>query len=184
MGYQKQNKAINLSDFEISDDGRVCNCPKGNTPIRSKKNKNRHTAMFDSKKCENCPIKSNCCVKQGKKYHYLRYSDKDLRLSIRKKYEQTDIFKERYRWRAGVEATMSELDRRTGIKHLRVRGINAVRLSAILKAVGLNILRAAAAEVAENNSKYAFFLINFALLTLIIAEKVFFKNFQRSKMCC
>ena len=38
---------------------------------------------------------------------------------------------------------MSEFDRRTGVKRLRVRGLTAVRFSAILKALGLNILRAA-----------------------------------------
>jgi hypothetical protein len=43
---------------------------------------------------------------------------------------------------------MSEFDRRTGVKRLRVRGLTAVRLSAILKALGLNILRAAAVMAA------------------------------------
>ena len=38
---------------------------------------------------------------------------------------------------------MSEFDRRTGVKRLRVRGLKAVRFSATLKALGLNILRAA-----------------------------------------
>jgi hypothetical protein len=49
---------------------------------------------------------------------------------------------DKYRYRAGVEATMSEFDRRTGVKHLRVRGMKAVRFAAIMKAIGLNILRA------------------------------------------
>jgi hypothetical protein len=38
---------------------------------------------------------------------------------------------------------MSEFDRRTGVKNLRVRGLRAVRFSIFLKATGLNILRAA-----------------------------------------
>lgn len=59
------------------------------------------------------------------------------------------VFKDRYRWRAGVEATMSEYDRRTGVKHLRVRGIKAVRFCATLKALGVNILRAAAVRAAQ-----------------------------------
>jgi disulfide bond formation protein DsbB len=37
---------------------------------------------------------------------------------------------------------MSEFDRRTGVKHLRVRGMKAVRFAAFMKAIGLNILRA------------------------------------------
>ena len=35
-----------------------------------------------------------------------------------------------------------------GVKHLRVRGFKAVRFSAMLKALGLNILRAAAVMAA------------------------------------
>jgi len=36
---------------------------------------------------------------------------------------------------------MSDLDRITGIKQLRVRGMAQVRVAAVLKATGLNILR-------------------------------------------
>ena len=61
---------------------------------------------------------------------------------MRRAYEKTDKFKDKYRWRAGVEATMSEYDRKTGVKNLRVRGMKAVRLCATLKAVGINIFRA------------------------------------------
>jgi hypothetical protein len=35
-------------------------------------------------------------------------------------------FKDRYRWRSGIEATISYYDRRTGGKHLQVRGFKAV----------------------------------------------------------
>ena len=48
-----------------------------------------------------------------------------------------------------MEATISEYDRRTGVKHLRVRGLKAVRFGAILKALGVNILRAAAFMAAK-----------------------------------
>ena len=37
--------------------------------------------------------------------------------------------------------TMSQFDRLTGVKHLRVRGLKAVSFAATLKALGLNILR-------------------------------------------
>jgi len=81
---------------------------------------------------------------KGKKYYYLRVTDKQMRIAKRRIYEQSDSFKDRYRWRAGVEATMSEYDRRTGVKHLRVRGLKAVKFCANLKALGVSIFRAAA----------------------------------------
>jgi hypothetical protein len=39
---------------------------------------------------------------------------------------------------------MSQLDRLSGIKNLRVRGMSAVSFAAYLKAAGINIIRAAA----------------------------------------
>jgi hypothetical protein len=88
-------------------------------------------------------------VKKGRKYYYLRCSDKEMRIAQRRLFEPSENFKDRYRWRAGVEATMSEYDRRTGVKKLRVRGIKAVRFCATLKALGVNILRAATVRAAK-----------------------------------
>jgi hypothetical protein len=50
---------------------------------------------------------------------------------------------------------MSDLDRVTGIKHLRVRGMAAVRVAATLKATGMNILRAAAFRYGKNRRRTA-----------------------------
>jgi len=91
-----------------------------------------------------CPNLSNCPVKKGKKHFYLRYAKKDLSIASRRQYEESDEFKDRYRWRSGVEAAFSELNRKTGIKNLRVRGFRAVRFAAMLKAAGLNIFRGSA----------------------------------------
>jgi len=136
-------KKMDLSDFELSEHGVVMTCPAGNHPIRTKKKKNRHTAAFAYDQCFQCPLRASCPVKPGKKRWYLRYDDKAIRIATRRKQEQQPVFKDKYRFRAGVEATMSELDRRTGIKHLRVRGFPAVRMCATLKALGVNIFRAA-----------------------------------------
>jgi hypothetical protein len=92
-------------------------------------------------------------VKKGKGHNYLRYDKKAMRLAKRRQHENTAKFKERYRWRAGVEATMSQYDRLTGVKHLRVRGFKAVRFAATLKAAGVNIARAVAALRARRKSE-------------------------------
>ncbi len=133
---------LSLADFQFSKKGEIIACPEGNAPGKVKKRK-RVSIGFDIKDCENCPNLSKCPVKEGKKYYYLRFTDKEMRLAKRRIYERSDQFKDRYRWRAGVEATMSEYDRRTGVKQLRVRGIKAVRFCATLKALGVNIFRAA-----------------------------------------
>jgi len=142
MGSVNKNQ-FSLADFKFSPKGEVVACPQGHPPaiVRRKK---RVSIGFASHHCRNCPELSKCPVKKGKKYYYLRFTDKEMRIAKRRIYEHSDRFKDRYRWRAGVEATMSEYDRRTGVKHLRVRGLKAVRFSATLKALGINLFRAAA----------------------------------------
>ncbi|MBL0716617.1 MAG: transposase [Desulfosarcina sp.] len=139
---------VSLADFQFSSKGEIIACPQGNAPAKVKK-RARTSIGFSATRCKNCPKLTRCPVKKGKKYYYLRFTDKEMRLARRRQYEQSDSFKDRYRWRAGVEATMSEYDRRTGVKHLRVRGLKAVRFCATLKALGLNIFRAAAVRAAK-----------------------------------
>ena len=50
---------------------------------------------------------------------------------------------------------MSAYDRRTGVKNLRVRGLEAVRFCAVLKAAGLNLIRAAAVRRARRKAGQA-----------------------------
>jgi len=147
MGSEKEG-TLGLSDFRLEKSGKVVSCPQGHAPIRVTKKKARYCAAFDLARCNGCPNRSICPGKAGKKASYLRFTDKQLRIALRRSDVDTDAFKDRYRWRAGVEATMSEFDRRTGVKRLRVRGYKAVRFSATLKALGLNILRAAAVMAA------------------------------------
>ena len=63
-------------------------------------------------------------------------------MAKRRAYEETPEFRDRYRFRAGIEGTISAYDARTGVKQLRVRGLEAVRFCATLKATGINIFRA------------------------------------------
>jgi len=147
MGSVDKDK-LTITDFQFSEKGEVVACPQGNAPAKVKKRK-RVSIGFASHDCRNCPELSRCPVKKGGKYYYLRFTDKEMRIAKRRIYEQSDKFKDRYRWRAGVEATMSEYDRRTGVKHLRVRGLKAVRFCATLKALGVNIFRAAAVRLSR-----------------------------------
>jgi hypothetical protein len=146
---------ISLVDFTLAETGTVTACPAGYAPARMKSKKDHYSAMFALDQCASCPRNDRCPVKLGKKGWFLRYDAKAARLARRRIREQGDAFRDKYRYRAGVEATMSEFDRRTGVKHLRVRGLKAVRFSVFLKATGLNILRASAryAQETKNTKK-------------------------------
>jgi hypothetical protein len=101
--------------------------------------------------CSNCARLGTCPVSKGK----IRYDEKQLRLAARRKNQETPEFKNTYRYRAGSESTLSTFDRLTGVKRLRVRGLAAVRFCGTLKALGVNIFRAAAFRVQELRAKEA-----------------------------
>ena len=143
-----------LTGFCFNENGYVTSCPAGHSPDRVsyKKKTQRFSAVFNHDLCHNCSLIGQCKLRPGKNKFLLHYSHKQQRIAVRRAAEQTQCFAESYRWRAGVEATMSELDRRTGVKNLRVRGKPAVRFAATMKAAGLNILRAGAVRKARGKT--------------------------------
>ena len=121
-------------------------CPEGYRPKRVNKTKsNNLSARFSKEHCIECSRRNTSPVKFRKRVTYVQYSEKQLRLARRRAYEETSEFRDKYRWRAGIEGTNSHYKSETGAGRLRVRGLPRVRFSAILKALGLNILRSAMA---------------------------------------
>ena len=66
----------------------------------------------------------------------------------RRCHEKTEEYREKYRWRAGIEATNSRYKSQTGAGRLRVRSMPRVRYAEKMKALGLNILRCGRARAA------------------------------------
>ena len=147
------HEKFHLAEFTLDGQGKILTCPQGTAPDEVKKSTSGYSAAFPHAACLACPVFDQCPVTKGKKACYYRYTDKDIRLARRRKEENSPTFREKYRYRAGVEATMSEFDRRTGVKHIRVRGMKAVRFAAIMKAIGLNILRASRHRGRKNNPR-------------------------------
>jgi hypothetical protein len=162
-----------LTGFSFNDKGYVTKCPAGHCPerVKYKKKTDRFSAAFNHDLCRNCPQSGQCKLRPGKNGFFLHYSNKQHRLAVRRTAEQNDSFIQIYRWRAGVEATMSEFDRRTGVKHLKVRGMPAVRFCAILKAAGLNILRAGAVRKARRRADRSSLSVNCLLYATYTAVK-------------
>jgi len=144
MGTPKEN-TLSLSDFQQSEKGIITACPQGHAPVKIRTGKKqKHGVAFSSEHCNVCPCKDQCPVKAGKKNHYLHYDIKTMRIANRRAMEYSPEFKDKYRWRSGIEATFSEMDKKTGVKRLRVRGLPAVAYFARLKAIAVNLFRATA----------------------------------------
>ncbi len=135
----------NLSDFEFDPTTHnIMQCPEGHKPQAIKHNaKGSMTALWDKNVCEQCPLREFCAVKKGKKGYLLNYTPKEVRGALRRQYEQTEEFREKYRYRAGIEATNSRYIHMTGARRLRYRGLSRVDYAARLKALGINLFRTA-----------------------------------------
>lgn len=147
-------ETLRLDDFELDGEtGEVIRCPAGEKPTKTGRTPKGHfTANFDRAKCLVCPLRGRCPVRVSSRTARLKqYTAKKMRLARRRAEEKRQVFRDKYRWRAGVEATMSRYKSQTGAERLRVRGLAAVRFAARMKALGLNILRCA--RVAAETSK-------------------------------
>ena len=152
----KGNKiTTTLTQFSMNGEGDIILCPAGRAPETTRSHDDWHFAFFSKRTCRGCSRKKTCPTKPGQRGHSLRYDDKAVRMARRRAYEESPEFRDRYRFRAGIEGTMSQLDRVTGIKSLRVRGMSAVSFAAYLKAAGINIIRATAHRNRENEGNPA-----------------------------
>ena len=142
---------IQLSDFEVASDCRqVLSCIKGHAPLECKSVGSRKAvvAIFSASHCSECEFLPICLVKRHKSGNYrLRYKRKDMATSRRRQEQETDDFKERYKIRSGIEATISEADRVTGLKRSWTRGKERVSTSVFMKALAINIKRFVQSEL-------------------------------------
>ena len=79
--------------------------------------------------------------------------EKKITLDQPRAEQETPEWKSMYSKRSGVEGVHEALDRKTGIKKLKVRGLKAVAMSVYFKVIGWNIC--AAAKIALNRRKKA-----------------------------
>lgn len=147
MGKPKSKEdCLILDDFTMDEEtGEVTACPSGEAPCEIRKLKDDGLKIiFDAATCEKCDHREYCTVGMNEK-HELEYTPKQRRLAQRRVAEASKDFREKYRWRSGIEALNAKLKRTMGIKRLRVRGLGKVRVAVTLKVLGWNIFQAARA---------------------------------------
>lgn len=134
-----------LEDFELDNEGRILRCPAGHEPLETSVADVRIQVLFDPLVCRSCPHR-DCCPASanGRNDRRWQYTHDRVRQRERRLQDASAAFRERYRWRAGIEATMSRFKHQLGMARLRVRGLAKVAYAATLRALGLNILRVAA----------------------------------------
>jgi len=162
---------LNTDDFDVDEQTEevIC-CPAGHQPessVHDKQTGKTRTIMPESA-CGQCEYVDECPIRKSRHGYQLDHTAKERRLAGRRREEATEVFRERYRIRGGIEGTNSSLKRRTGLGRLRVRGQPRVFRSILLKVAGWNILRAAACakmhEIVYARANLAAFWLNFLFL--------------------
>jgi hypothetical protein len=144
-----QQGKLTLEDFELDDRGHVTRCPGGQAPRSTSEAKDRIQASFDPSACAVCPLLALCPASAvGRKERRFQYTRDRVRNRERRLGERTEGFRDRYRWRSGIEGTMSRLKYQMRLASLRVRGRASVSYRTFLRALGLNIHRVAAYRAA------------------------------------
>jgi len=153
--------------FEFDEEGHVKSCPEGHPAINHKIHSNNSPvrtlhAIFDGDICRQCG-KLDICPVRAPNHRDKGTSPRDtvgnFRLEITPALrlrddmfaeQQTLEWKERYKIRSGIEATMSELKRGHGMGRLRVRGLARVTFAVLCKVTACNVKRWARAVSASS----------------------------------
>ena len=143
---EERPETVTRADFLV--DARLRDpaiCPTGHlaTEQTSCEKKHRVALTFEREACETCALFPLCPVRRNQDGdgYAVTVDLKAANLERRRRALASGAFRERYRIRAGIEATVSELKRRHGLGALRVRGRWRVELAVYLKALACNIKR-------------------------------------------
>jgi len=176
---EKDVDRLNIDDFSIDEQTEevIC-CPAGHKPVSSihEKQTGKTKTIMPTSSCRQCEFGNECPIEKGRDGYCLHHTAKQRRLAGRRREENTEAFRERYRIRGGIEGTNSGLKRKTGLGRLRVRGSPRVFHAIYLKITGWNILRAAACakirQIVYERANAAILGLQLPNLRMRIAEQI------------
>jgi transposase len=96
---------------------------------------------FSQADCRHCRVRKRCTHSKFARRITLQPQVKYETLQKRRQFQQTSEFKELYQQRAGVEGTLSQGVRRSGLRQCCYVGLAKTHLQHILTAVALNLIR-------------------------------------------
>jgi hypothetical protein len=146
-GEELKTPTLGIGDFKV--DAQLQSpalCPAGHEATSQQfvsKQSNTVELRFDAAKCAACPMAEHCPskTKSGSSEAVVRVNLERANIEQRRSAEARGELRPRYKIRAGIEATNSELKRRHGLGKLRVRGEDRVTFAVYFKALACNVKR-------------------------------------------
>ena len=146
----KMDGGITLDRFEIDYTHQVVHCPEGQPSICWSESHNEYGRTvyhvhFEAATCAACPLYARCVMgkKDKPKGRTLKIKQTHAQVAQRRREQQTDAFKELYRRRAGIKASLSEMVRAHGLRFARYIGRPKVHLQHLFVATATNLKRTA-----------------------------------------
>lgn len=142
----RQQQGFALQDFALDWQQQVARCPQGH-PSQSwsqgqdKRGKPITVIQFAKADCQACPVRSSCTRSPDGRSLTLAREPVQLALEARRREQVTPPFQKQYALRAGVEATISQGVRTTGLRQARYRGQDKVHLHHLRIAAAINLVR-------------------------------------------
>jgi len=134
-----QRGQIPLTEFTIDVDRQVATCPEGHESVVWSEREMGFAIRFSAQTCNACPRKSECT--QSDQGRSLQPSRETIQLTHDRARADSDEWRDLYRLRAPIEATISELVHVCGLRRSRYRGASFRRLHVLLSAAALNARR-------------------------------------------
>lgn len=139
--------AFDATQFQVDWEAQSAVCPKGQRSIGwySQKDSQQEPIVrivFYQQTCLVCPYRSQCSkAKNSGRTLVLRAEGRHQALQAARERQQTEAFKQIYRKRSGIEGTLSQAIRSSGLRHSRYVGKAKTHLQNITIAVATNIQR-------------------------------------------
>lgn len=139
--------AFDHTRFQIDWQNQTVTCPNGKTSIHSYSGETARgtpnvTFLFDKKDCQPCPVRVHCsrAKTSGRVMTLYPHELYEAQQEARKR-QETEAFKKLYAQRSGIESTISQGVRRTGLRSARYIGLARARLQHIASAAAINLAR-------------------------------------------
>jgi transposase len=139
--------AFDAAQFQVDWETQVATCPQGQQsvgwyPEQDSQQEPIVRIVFAPKTCLACPSRTQCSrAKSSGRTLVLRAQGRHQVLQAARKRQKTDTFKQIYRKRSGIEGTLSQAIRSSGLRRSRYVGQAKTHLQNIAIAVATNIKR-------------------------------------------
>ena len=145
----RAGQGFDAQRFAIDWDREQATCPAGRTsiswtPAIDKRRNQVIKIKFSTKDCGPCPHRADCIRSRKaspRRTITVRPHEQYEALRAAREREQTDAYATEYARRAGVEGTLSQAVRRTGLRRSRYVGLARTHLGHLLAATALNFVR-------------------------------------------